>query len=243
MSAAAHRLVLALWSLPRSRSTAFFLMMAERGDFLVLHEPFSNLTEFGTVTVRGKPVGSASSLLAAIRDAARDQAVFFKDTTDERYPDLLADHEFLRSDARHTFLIRHPRETIASYYRLNPHVRQHQIGAAAMHEIFVAVRGLTGQVPVVIDAADLTAAPAALVRAYCDAVSIPFRPDALRWPPGERPQWQATRRWHSRASLSTGFEATVEAPGSDVERDAVLSGYLRYHLPFYEELHRHRIRV
>jgi hypothetical protein len=235
--------ILALWSLPRSRSTAFFLMMAQRGDFLALHEPFSNLAEFGTVTVGGTQARSATDLLAAIRAAALDQPVFFKDTTDERYPELLADREFLRSDARHTFLIRHPRETIASYYQLNPLVRQHQIGVAALHEIFVTVRNLTGRQPVVIDAADLVKAPGALVRAYCDAVSIPFRPDALRWQPGQRQQWQPTRRWHERASQSSGFEATAPAPGPDVDSHPALAGYLRYHLPFYEDLRRYRLRV
>jgi len=29
--------LLMLWSAPRSRSTAFFAMMAERGDFTVVH--------------------------------------------------------------------------------------------------------------------------------------------------------------------------------------------------------------
>jgi hypothetical protein len=39
--------LLMLWSAPRSRSTAFFRMMAERGDFMMVHEPFSYLAEFG----------------------------------------------------------------------------------------------------------------------------------------------------------------------------------------------------
>jgi len=38
---------LMLWSVPRSRSTAFFRMMAERGDFSVVHEPFSYLVMDG----------------------------------------------------------------------------------------------------------------------------------------------------------------------------------------------------
>ena len=40
-----------LWATPRSRSTAFFRMMAERGDFTVVHEPFSYLAEFGYADV------------------------------------------------------------------------------------------------------------------------------------------------------------------------------------------------
>ncbi len=32
--------IIALWSTPRSRSTAFGWMVKQRGDFLVLYEPF-----------------------------------------------------------------------------------------------------------------------------------------------------------------------------------------------------------
>jgi hypothetical protein len=38
---------LMLWSAPRSRSTAFFRTMAERGDFTAVHEPFSYLVMYG----------------------------------------------------------------------------------------------------------------------------------------------------------------------------------------------------
>jgi hypothetical protein len=31
--------MLMLWSAPRSRSTAFYRMMIERGDFTAVHEP------------------------------------------------------------------------------------------------------------------------------------------------------------------------------------------------------------
>ena len=44
-----------LWSAPRSRSTAFFRMMIERGDFTGVHEPFSYLAEFGYAEAGGGP--------------------------------------------------------------------------------------------------------------------------------------------------------------------------------------------
>jgi hypothetical protein len=43
--------VLALWSAPRCRSTAFERMMTERGDRVVVHEPFSRVVDFGTVEI------------------------------------------------------------------------------------------------------------------------------------------------------------------------------------------------
>jgi hypothetical protein len=48
---------LMLWRVPRSRSTAFFRMMAERGDFTVVHEPFSYLVMHGHTDV-GRPPSS-----------------------------------------------------------------------------------------------------------------------------------------------------------------------------------------
>jgi hypothetical protein len=57
--------LLMLWGTPRSRSTAFFRMMAERGDFTVVHEPFSYLAEFGYADVAGERVTSAAGLAGA----------------------------------------------------------------------------------------------------------------------------------------------------------------------------------
>lgn len=233
---------MALWGMPRSRSTAFFRMMAERGDFLMLHEPFSNLAEFGSVRVGNRRARSEGELIAAIRELARSGPVFFKDTTDERYPGLLSDGEFLARDAVHTFLIRHPRETIASYHALNPDVEIHQIGAEYQFEIYTAVAGRHRNPPAVIDAGDLVADPHSAVAAYCAAAGIPFMPEALAWKPGERSEWRPTARWHTEVSGSSGFSAARRdhiAP----ETDPVLSGYLRHHLPFYEKLREHRLRL
>jgi hypothetical protein len=228
--------------MPRSRSTAFFRMMAERGDFTVLHEPFSNRAEFGKVEVADKEPHNEADLIAAIRTLATKSPVFFKDTTDERYPGLLDDEDFLGRDAVHTFLIRHPAETIASYHALNPDVGLHQIGAAHLHEIHAQVTRLQGMTPIVIDAADIITDPEDTVRAYCAALAIPFLPQSLHWNAGDRNEWSATARWHIEASTSNGFTAASRSHGLDVAAHPVLSGYLDHHLPYYEELNAHRLR-
>lgn len=233
--------IIALWGMPRSRSTAFFRMMTERGDFQVLHEPFSNLAEFGSVRVGDRTVGKEAELLSAIRELARSKPVFFKDTTDERYPALLDDEAFLGRDAIHTFLIRHPAETIASYHALNPEVRLHQIGGEAQFELYQAVAERCSRTPVVIDSSDLVEDAPGLIAAYCAAVGIPFLPEALNWRPGERSEWQRTSRWHAEASSSAGFRTTPRGHETDVAADPVLSSYLRHHLPFYETLRERRL--
>src|SRR6516225_4262164 len=107
--------VFALWSAPRARSTAFFRSMVERGDVSVLHEPFSNLRDYGETDAGARTFDSPQSLLAWLRDETHDMSVFLKDTTDQHLRDVLADRRFL-AEARHAFLIRRPDEIAASYY-------------------------------------------------------------------------------------------------------------------------------
>ncbi len=233
--------VLGLWSVPRSRSTAFFRMMIERGDFTAVHEPFSYLAEFGYAELPGRRVTSAPGLLAGMRELAAEQPVFFKETTGKRYPEVLIDREFLAADAVHTFLIRHPRETIASRYQLDPQAALDKFGFESQFEIYTEVARLTGRDPVVIDSGDLIARPAAVVRAYCEHVGIAYRPQALTWSPADRPEWEPSRSWHADVATSSGFAARAAQPAVQVEQDPVLSGYLAYHLPFYAELYARRL--
>ncbi|WP_433374833.1 sulfotransferase family protein [Streptosporangium sp. CA-115845] len=233
--------VLALWSAPRCRSTAFFRMMCERGDFHVLHEPFSYLAEFGEVEVDGRTKASEHELIAAIRGLAERGPLFFKDTTDERYPGVIADPGFLSHDGVHTFLIRSPVATIASYQAINPDVGLHQIGFEALYEIFSATWERTGTKPVVMDADDLVADPVTMTRAYCARVDIDFVESSLTWRPESRPEWRPSRRWHVDVSESSGFRAARRDYRVDVATHPVFGAYLRHHLPFYEELYAHRL--
>ena len=227
--------VLALWSAPRSRSTAFARMMAERGDRTVVHEPFSQVVDFGEVKVGGGIARTEQDVLAALRAVAAIEPVFFKDTTDFHYPAVLADEAFL-TGATHTFIIRDPAEAIASHYALKPDLGRDEVGFAWLHEIFAAVRAATGSTPVVIDSDDLLDRPADTVRAYCSAVGIPFVPEALTWRPGMRPEWQATSRWHESTSSTAGFIRGADDSAEIVAANPVLRGYLEYHQPYYEEL-------
>jgi hypothetical protein len=216
-------------------------MMAERGDFTMVHEPFSYLAEFGQTEVAGERVTSTAGLISVLTSLGRDGRVFAKETTGRHYPEVLADRQFLAAGAQHTFLIRHPCETIASYRAIDPGAGLHKIGFESQYEIFAEVCRLTRRVPVVVDSDDLITGPAAVIRAYCVQAGIDFRPGALTWQPSDRPEWQPSRRWHADAAGSTGFARMAARPVTNPERDSVLSGYLSYHLPFYDRLHAQRL--
>jgi hypothetical protein len=227
---------LMLWSAPRSRSTAFFRMMAERGDFTVVHEPFSYLMKYGHTDVGGTRVTSEQDLIGALLELPGH--VFAKETTGVRYPKVVTTPEFL-DGFTHTFLIRDPRETIPSYLRIEPDAPAERIGFELLHEIYATVSGRTGRVPVIIDAADLVRDPEGTVKAYCAATGIPFLPEALSWQPEQRSEWQPSRRWHETVAASTGIVA-VSSESATVP-DAVAARYLRRHLPHYEALHARRL--
>jgi hypothetical protein len=239
--------IVALWSAPRSRSTAFARMMAERGDYTVLHEPFSHVMNFGESQVGDQLVRSERELIPALLRLARGGPCFFKDTTDFHYPQLLADQAFLQAVV-HTFLIRHPAEAIASHYALHPGLQRDEIGFAWLAEIYDAVVRATGQQPVIIDSADLVARPHETVAAYCQAVGIPFDPDALSWQPKMDAAWQRTAKWHEAAGRTAGFVRADKTRGrkaswDEVKENPVLAGYLDYHLPFYEKLRNAAVQV
>ena len=233
-------LMLALWSAPRSRSTAFERMMRQRGDFTVLHEPFSHTANYGSTVVDGVELRSEQELLAVLKNLGG--RVFFKDTTDFYYPHLLADTEFL-AKAKHIFLIRHPREAIESHYALHPNLKRDEIGFGWLHEIFEAVLAATGTQPVVIDSGDLLAHPAETVRRFCELVGIDFLPEALRWDPATPEAWIRSEKWHAATARSVGFAEPGRRYETSVDDSPTLAGYLAHHLPFYESLRRHRIRL
>jgi Sulfotransferase domain len=237
-------LMLMLWSVPRSRSTAFYRMMTERGDFTGVHEPFSHVRVFRNAEIGGRTLTTAPEVIAELRSLAATRPVFIKDTTDRRHPEVLADQRFLAEDAQHTFLIRHPRETIRSYLAIRRNPRIHELGFEAQYEVYAKVRKLTGRDPLVVDAGDLISRPADTIKAYCAHVGIDFRPHALSWQPSDRPEWQGGfSHWFTGVAASSGLAPVPSRRGLDAEQHPLLDTYLEYHLPFYQQLFQRRLAV
>lgn len=233
---------IALWSAPRSRSTAFLRMAMEIKDLITLHEPFSHRADFGQTEVDGRVVTGEHELTEAIVELGRRKRVFFKDTTDFRYPAVFANEAFL-TEVTHTFILRDPAEVIASHCALNPDLTADEVGFGRLHEIFHAVAAATGRPPVVVDSDLLLDEPEAVVRAYCAATGLEFTAGMLSWQPAERTEWKRASRWHTDAAQSSGFVRSQPGYARTVANDPILAGYDRDQRPYYEELLRHRITV
>ncbi|MGH3870451.1 MAG: sulfotransferase family protein [Pseudonocardiaceae bacterium] len=232
---------IALWAVPRSRSTAFLRVMLERGDLEVVHEPFSYLQLDGHFELAGRRVTSTTELLDVMLAVnANKRRVFAKDTSDYKYTLLLED-ERLFSDIINTFMIREPRGAVSSHYAMNPKATLDEYGFEYLHAIFEAVRSTTGEVPLVIDGDDLVANPEATVRAYCEQVGLEFIPEAMRWDPGKRANWQRTARWHAEVAESSGLVAKPPKQRETPDTNEHLRRVAEHHQPFYNALARHRL--
>jgi hypothetical protein len=237
--------VIVLWAHSRSMSTAFGRMMIQRGDVSVVHEPLLALTQAGEVTVPGPAGGSVQArswpdLLTRLASAGQRRTVFVKEVLDYRYPYLI-DHPDALRGMTHSFIVRDPRQAIASHYAIKPTVTCPEIGYERLYELFQLSWSVTGRPPPVLRSEQLVSDPARVVRAWCDAVGLPFLPQALRWPPGERPEWQRHRAWHVDAIASAGIEDRQHRYQATVDNHPQLRSFYEHHLPFYERLVQHAI--
>lgn len=235
-----------LWSHPRSLSTALERVMVERGDLRALHEPFIYLYYVGDAKkslAHFEPLPSHPTSYAGIRrmilEAAEREPLFVKDMCYYVIDYVLDDADFL-GRLKNTFLIRDPARSIASYYRLDPAFTVEEVGIEAQWRVFDAVRSLTGSTPVVLDATDLQRDPEGTLRAYCGALGLAHRPEALHWEGPLPAHWQFVAGWHTGVARSTGITAPDPKP-VDLDRDPKLRRCYEHHLPYYRRMHRHRL--
>jgi hypothetical protein len=121
-----------------------------------------------------------------------------------------------RPDFRHVFLIRQPRAMLLSLRRVLGDVTLDQTGLPQQVRIYRAVQRGTGREPVVIDADEVLANPAAALTRLCAELQIPFFAEMLHWPAGPRTTdgvWGP--HWYARVYESTGF-ATPHPPDGEL---------------------------
>jgi hypothetical protein len=217
--------MLALWATPRTVSTAFERMMIERGDHLVLDEPWSRAYYFGPDRRSDRypltfPESTYAAVEAGVLAAGANSAVFVKDMAYHAAPGVTDD---ALASMTHTFLIRDPLAALSSLHRRWPDFTDDEAGYGAQRDLFDRVVAVTGEVPAVVDSDALVADAERVVAAWCERVGIDHRPESLRWTPGMRPEWQLWRDWYENAAASTGFAAPSGRPDLDDPPERVRS--------------------
>lgn len=138
------------------------------------------------------------------------------------------------------FLIRHPREVLASYVKVVEAPTLEDTGFPQQAEIFDYVRSTTGRVPPVLDAADVLKNPGRILGQLCDTLGIDFQEAMLAWPPGPRSTdgvW--AKYWYAEVEKSTGFRPYQP---KHIDLPPNLKNLCGECLPSYEALYEHRLR-
>ncbi|WP_433855438.1 hypothetical protein [Streptomyces kronopolitis] len=239
---------LALWSHPRSMSTALERSFIERGDFKVFHEAFAYVffmhEERAAIPHKNPDPDhplTYPDIKRMMESARHEKPVFHKDFPYHCLDHLLNDPEYLLGQVN-TFLIRDPEEAVLSHATMHPDLTREVLGYEQLAKTFDFVRELTGNVPLVINAADLATRPEATIAAYCVRAGIPFLPDALNWPAGEQPEWTTWSGWHTDVAASSGLQAPQRNYRFSYETRPDLREFERYCRPFYEHLDQYRLQ-
>jgi len=243
-----HKLI-ALWSHPRSMSTAMERVMRERGDLTCLHEPFMYHYYIGQGR-DGFPGFEARpdhpTGYAGIRDMLLEQAaqgpVFFKDMAYYVREEVARDAAFL-ARLTHCFLIRHPLASILSYHKLDPGLTCREIGLEEEWKLYEAVRA-AGHDAVVVEAETVRAETRATMAALWARIGLDYREAAFDWAAAAPRDWEHVSAWHEEASTSSGIRGAdaEEMLRKQMEFDALaeeaphLRAWLDHHMPFYEKL-------
>jgi hypothetical protein len=236
---------LAMWSGPRNISTAMMRSWGNRTDTVVCDEPlYAHYLEATRKPHPGRDEVIAAGetdwkkvvagLVGPIPDAKR--VYYQKHMTHHLLPHI--SREWLL-ELTNCFLIRHPREVLASYAKVVETPQLEDTGFPQQAEIFQYVTTATGRVPPVLDAADVLRDPRQMLGLLCDALNLDFQESMLSWSQGLRPTdgvW--ARHWYAEVEKSTGFRPYQP---KEMTLPSRLENLCNQCLPSYELLHQHRI--
>lgn len=232
----------ALWAVPRSVSTALERVFVERGDFEVVHEPFSASYYYSPerrsdrfAATKPKEEYGHEKILARLLER-REKPVFFKDMA--YHVAGFMDREFV-SEFTNTFMIREPAPVIASLHGFWPDFTFEETGYEQQYRLYELTLE-NGEDPAIVDASELLAAPEGTVGAYCERLGVPFMPGALSWEPGEVPGWEMWAEWHEEAQESAGIKSQPLEDAAEVPEG--LEDVYERCLPYYEALREKRLR-
>ncbi len=240
--------ILALWAVPRSTSTAFEWMVRVRGDHRCFHEPFGEAWYQGedarwpriTSESLRTPGLTFDRVWRGLLDAAGQGPVFVKDFP--HYVEHLWTDDFL-DHFNHSFLVRDPAKVATSMYKHWPDFVLKEIGFVEQRRLFDRIAERQGAPPPVIDSDDLLEEPAAVVEAWCQAVGIPFKPEALSWTAGARDEvsWYDGGSWHENLRDSDGLKPQPRRYIDIADAPARVREIYDLVLPHYRHLHAHRL--
>ncbi|HEY0743557.1 MAG TPA: sulfotransferase family protein [Chryseosolibacter sp.] len=202
-------MILNLISGPRNISTAMMYSFAQRSDTTVLDEPF--------YAVYLEKSGALHP--------GRDEVLKSQSTSEDVVRSMIVNHTtspvlFIKNMAHHMevmekpffdnsvniFLIRNPKQIIASYAQVIEKPVMRDIGIEYQSKLFEQLARENNKV-IVLDTGRVLQNPETVLKKLCDAAGIPFESSMLHWKKGPKPYdgvWAS--HWYTNVHNSTGFE-------------------------------------
>lgn len=240
-SQGASTLRVAMWSCPRTVSTALLRSFVQRGDTEGVDEPF--YAHYLAAT--GREHRMREEVLAALPLDWR-QVVSRILTADCAKPVQFVKHmahhleggvetDFALEDGMvNLFLIRHPREMLPSLLSDLGHLEWMDVGYGQQLDLFRKLRS-AGRCAAVVDSTELLADPESMLRSICAVVGLEFDPVMMTWPAGRHPSYGVWAPvWYAKVETSTGWRKHVPKTAAFPEELEAL--YPRA-LEAYEELY------
>jgi hypothetical protein len=226
---------------PRNISTALMYSFAQRSDTLAVDEPFYAMY-FSKTDVHHP--GKEEVLKAQSADEEKVKSeVFSKHSRPVYFIKNMAHHievmnnlDFL-SGCINIFLIRNPRQIIASYAQVVENPLMRDIGIEYEWKLF---EKLNDPKSMVIDSGLLLENPESVLKQVCERVGIAFEKQMLTWKPGPKTYdgvWAP--HWYANVHKSSGFE---KQPTSERTLPDQLKPLAEQADVYYKKLLQHAIR-
>ena len=175
----------AMWSGPRNISTALMRSFGNRSDTAVCDEPL--YAHYLAVTHKPHPgweevIATGETdwrkvVAGLVGPAPAGKRIYYqKHMTHHLLPQM--ERAWLL-DLTNCFLIREPREVLASYAKVMESPALEDTGFPQQAEIFDYVCRATGRTPPVVDAADLLSEPRRVLTLLCEALELDFQESML----------------------------------------------------------------
>jgi hypothetical protein len=194
---------------PRNISTALMYSFAQRTDTVVLDEPFyafylhkSGMNHPGREEVLKTQSMDEHEVSKTIFNNWHKPVLFIKNMAHHL---ALMDQAFLEK-VSNIFLIRNPRQMLASYAQVIETPTLCDIGVEYQFHLFNRLR-TQDQHPIVLDSGLLLENPESVLKQVCQRTGLHFTPAMLHWQAGLKPYdgiW--ARYWYANVHRSTGFE-------------------------------------
>ena len=240
--------VIALWTAPRSISSAFERTFSQRKDTTTHFEPFFNVYHFSKwrqATRLGEHERASEFSPAKSMEMVRagdTPLSFFKEMAFIYLP--YKDHDFLQG-LTSTFLIRRPEFSLKGWLKMDQEPTEEMLGFKKLGELWRIITQEIKQDPIVVEASKFQNDPAGTLKKYCEAVGIGFDPGMLSWEEKEHKTWDKElmtdanwAKWQETLNQSTGI---LPAPKEIPEMPAKYDHLLAPAREVYEEISAHAI--